>query len=236
MPTTEAYVLNEEVERAFVGLERVAQAAGQIRERRRGALSIAGTLDLVADFLPRVIALFVREHDGVDVTLLALEPAAVVEHVGAQRCDLGFVGPSIAHPHVRLEALGQWPMRCIVPRGHRLARKRIVTAADCAGENFVSFPKLSEPRRMIDRVFAESGVTRQTIHNLFGTKTGVLEAVFDLIALESGMERMREVMMQPPGETQLARFVETFCGFWAKNRLTATSVRCPPIAAELPSM
>ena len=66
---------------------------------------------------------------------------------------------------------------------------------------------------------AASGVTRQTIHNLFGRKTGVLEAVFDLIALESGMERMREVMMLPPGDSQLLRFVEIFCGFWAKNRL-----------------
>lgn len=66
---------------------------------------------------------------------------------------------------------------------------------------------------------AESGVTRQTIHNLFGTKTAVLEAVFDLIALESGMERMREVMMLPPGDAQLQRFVEIFCGSWAKNRM-----------------
>jgi AcrR family transcriptional regulator len=66
---------------------------------------------------------------------------------------------------------------------------------------------------------AESGLTRQTIHNLFGTKTGVLEAMFDLIALESGMERMREVMTLPPGDAHLQRFVEIFGGFWAKNRL-----------------
>lgn len=65
---------------------------------------------------------------------------------------------------------------------------------------------------------AESGVTRQTIHNLFGTKTGVLEAVFDLIALDSGMERMREVMMLPPGDAQLMRFVGIFCSFWTRNR------------------
>jgi AcrR family transcriptional regulator len=65
----------------------------------------------------------------------------------------------------------------------------------------------------------ESGVTRQTVHNLFGTKTGVLEALFDLIALESGMERMREVMMLAPGHAQLERFVKLFCGFWAKNRM-----------------
>jgi AcrR family transcriptional regulator len=65
----------------------------------------------------------------------------------------------------------------------------------------------------------ESGVTRQTIHNLFGTRTGVLEAVFDVIALESGMEEMREVMTLPPGDAQLARFVGIFCCFWAKNRV-----------------
>jgi AcrR family transcriptional regulator len=74
-------------------------------------------------------------------------------------------------------------------------------------------------RLTMEGLAAESGVTRQTIHNLFGTKTGVLEAVFDLIALESGMERMREVMMLPPGDAQLTRFVGVFCGFWAKNRV-----------------
>jgi DNA-binding transcriptional LysR family regulator len=182
VPTAEAYVLNEEVERAFTGLERVALAAGQIREGRRGALSIAGTFDLAADFLPRVVALFAREQAGIDVSLLALESAAVVEHVGAQRCDLGFVALSVAHPHVRLEALGQWPMRCIVPRGHRLARKRIVTAADCAGEPFVSFPKTSEPRTRIDRMFAESGVTRQ-----MGIEAALAQSVVALVEAGAGI-------------------------------------------------
>ena len=79
-------------------------------------------------------------------------------------------------------------------------------------------------RLTMEGLAAESGVTRQTIHNLFGTKTGVLEAVFDLIALESGMERMREVMMLPPGDAQLERFVGVFCGFWAKNRLVIRRV------------
>jgi AcrR family transcriptional regulator len=66
---------------------------------------------------------------------------------------------------------------------------------------------------------AESGVTRQTIHNLFGTKTAVLEALFDVIALDGGMEKMREAMTQPSGNAMLAQFVQIFCGFWAPNRL-----------------
>jgi AcrR family transcriptional regulator len=65
----------------------------------------------------------------------------------------------------------------------------------------------------------ESGVTRQTIHNLFGTKAGVLEALFDLIALHGGMESMRNVMAQPSTEAMLEGFVEVFCRFWSSHRL-----------------
>jgi AcrR family transcriptional regulator len=63
------------------------------------------------------------------------------------------------------------------------------------------------------------GVTRQTIHNLFETKTGVLEALFDRIAADAGMMRMREVMTSGDAESMLAAFVGVFAGFWAKDRL-----------------
>jgi AcrR family transcriptional regulator len=66
---------------------------------------------------------------------------------------------------------------------------------------------------------AESGITRQTVHNLFGTKAAVLEALFDVIALDGGMEGMREAMTQPSAEAMLKRFVAVFCHFWASNRV-----------------
>lgn len=65
----------------------------------------------------------------------------------------------------------------------------------------------------------ESGVTRQTIHNLFGTKSAVLETLFDQIAIAGGLDRMREVMQQPNPETMLSTFVEVFTGFWMKDRM-----------------
>lgn len=65
----------------------------------------------------------------------------------------------------------------------------------------------------------KSGVTRQTIHNLFGTKGDVLEALFDQIAIEAGLERMRDVMQQANAEAMLAGFVEVFTGFWTKHRI-----------------
>lgn len=71
----------------------------------------------------------------------------------------------------------------------------------------------------LDALARESGVTRQTIHNLFGTKAGVLEALFDQLAMNGGMDRMRSVMQQSDPEAMLTTFVEIFSGFWAKDRL-----------------
>jgi AcrR family transcriptional regulator len=63
-----------------------------------------------------------------------------------------------------------------------------------------------------------SGVTRQTIHNLFGTKPALLEALFDRMAADAGLMRMREVMSAPDGESMLAAMVEVLSGFWKKDR------------------
>lgn len=65
----------------------------------------------------------------------------------------------------------------------------------------------------------ESGVTRQTIHNLFGTKGGVLEALFDQLAQDAGLERMREVMQQADAGAMVTGFVEVFTRFWIKDHM-----------------
>jgi AcrR family transcriptional regulator len=71
----------------------------------------------------------------------------------------------------------------------------------------------------LDGLARESGVTRQTIHNLFGTKSGVIEALFDQLAISGGMERMPFLMQQTDARAMLAGFVEIFVGFWQKDRM-----------------
>jgi AcrR family transcriptional regulator len=71
----------------------------------------------------------------------------------------------------------------------------------------------------LDALARESGVTRQTIHNLFGTKAGLLEALFDQLAQAGGMHRMREVMQRTDADAVLPAFVKVFTDFWSKDRL-----------------
>ncbi len=71
----------------------------------------------------------------------------------------------------------------------------------------------------LEAIARQSGVTRQTVYNLFGSRAGLLEALFDELAVEGGMHRMRHVMQQADAATALASFVDVFCEFWAKDRL-----------------
>jgi len=71
----------------------------------------------------------------------------------------------------------------------------------------------------LDALARESGVTRQTLHNLFGTKAGLLEALFDQLALAGGMDRMRVVMQTIDADALLPAFVKVFTDFWSKDRL-----------------
>jgi AcrR family transcriptional regulator len=92
-------------------------------------------------------------------------------------------------------------------------RTKILSAARAQLESkgFVDFS--------LESIARSSGVTRQTIYNLFGSRSGLLEALFDQLAISGGMERMRSVMQQTDPESALADFVDVFCGFWSKDRL-----------------
>jgi len=121
--------------------------------------------------------------------------------------SIAAVAPKEAVPSKRPYALGR--------RLELSDRKRIkILAAARAQLETNGFLSLT-----LDALARESEVTRQTIHNLFGTKAGILEALFDQLALDGGMGRMREVMQQSDTEALLAGFVKVFTDFWSKDRL-----------------
>ncbi len=46
---------------------------------------------------------------------------------------------------------------CVMPAGHRLARKRRLVARDLHGERFISLPSAGSSRRAIDDAFEDDG-------------------------------------------------------------------------------
>lgn len=81
----------------------------------------------------------------------------------------------------------------------------------------------------MEGVAAKAGVSRMTVYYQFGSRAALLEALADHLAERGGMARMREVFREPDRERALRRLVETFVGFWAKDRETMRRLRAMAI-------
>src|SRR6266404_9405069 len=85
-------------------------------------------------------------------------------------------------------------------------RDRVVEAAAKSLREDASIARFS-----LDNVAKAAGVTRLTVYNQFGSRRGLLEAVFDDIARRGGLPEIAEAMAMPDPLVALDRMVEIFC-------------------------
>jgi AcrR family transcriptional regulator len=70
----------------------------------------------------------------------------------------------------------------------------------------------------IDAVARRAGVARMTVYNQFESKAGLLEALFDSLALRGPLAGMAEIFKQPDTLAALDEYVAIFGKFWTANR------------------
>ena len=65
----------------------------------------------------------------------------------------------------------------------------------------------------------ESGLTRQTVHNLFGAKEDVIEALFDDLAERAGMQNMRVIMQSSDPAWMISEYLRLMVNLWSNDRV-----------------
>ncbi|MGW1995670.1 TetR/AcrR family transcriptional regulator [Embleya sp. NPDC001921] len=68
----------------------------------------------------------------------------------------------------------------------------------------------------VDAIAKAADVSRQTIYNAFGSKSGLLEALFDALAGQAGLD-LSHAFAAGDADTALRRFTESFARFWAND-------------------
>ncbi len=153
VPTPEAHALLREVDRTYVGLASIQDAADRIRAFGVDGLRVAVSPALAISLIPRALQLFRSVRPGIPVVIYTADSATICKWTASGYCDFGLAS-SVAFPQeVDSELLFTQRAICIVPDGHRLARKRKVKPADFAGESFISMPAYDIARHAIDRLF-----------------------------------------------------------------------------------
>jgi len=160
VPTAAASALYMEVERSFVGLERISSAAEEIRTRRTGTLRIAALPALSNGYLPRLAGRFVMERPNLNLSFFGVISPIVIDWVLNNQCDLGFAEVPIAHSGLSLLRLPALPRVAILPTGHRLTAKAGLVPRDFEGETFVSLAAGTVGRHLVDQAFHRDDVRR----------------------------------------------------------------------------
>jgi AcrR family transcriptional regulator len=86
----------------------------------------------------------------------------------------------------------------------------------------------------MQEIAVRAGITRQTLYNLYGSKTKLIEAVFDDLARRGGMQRMAVAMQQRDPHARLAAMVNTLLEFWNSDRDITRRIRA--MAASDPDL
>ncbi|CAN7627141.1 LysR substrate-binding domain-containing protein [Bosea sp. LjRoot237] len=162
VPTNEALSLYREVERQFVGLDRIERAAKNLREGQSGRLRIAALPTFNVGFLPRILGRFMLDRPGLETAVYGSISSQVVEWVASGFCDVGFAQGPLDFPNIDVDMLAPVSGVAVLPEGHRLTEKSVLEPPDFIGEPFVSLEQTTPMRYRIDAIFTSAGITRQT--------------------------------------------------------------------------
>src|ERR1700756_506082 len=66
----------------------------------------------------------------------------------------------------------------------------------------------------MEAVAKAAGVTRLTVYNQFGSRSALLEEVFDELARRGELARIPQAMAMSDPLAALARLIEIYCEFW----------------------
>jgi AcrR family transcriptional regulator len=115
------------------------------------------------------------------------------------------------------------------PRPYRLGQRQAANESTRARIVDAARELLSSPQGLgeftVEAVARQAGVARMTVYYQFGSRAGLLEAIFDDLAARGGMHELPQVFQQPDAPAALARFIAVFTRFWATERVIIRSLQ-----------
>lgn len=159
IPTSEALFLIEEVERCFVGLDKLAKAAADIRNLRTGRLNIAATPALSTRYLAKILGQLHARHADISFTVQSYQSLIICEMVARHQVDLGVGVSPRDYPGIVWEDLANLEAVCAIPLSHPLAAKDCIEYEDIKDERIIvrTGSGSSQLRGRIDSLLAVIG-------------------------------------------------------------------------------
>ncbi|PPK69631.1 LysR substrate-binding domain-containing protein [Actinokineospora auranticolor] len=164
-PTAAGLLLTEHA--AIIGkhLAEAETALADLRAGRTGRIAIRCFATAGAALVPPALARLRAEHPGVQVDLKLFDPEDPLPEVVEGRADLAIVARSrdVIPDGIQMTHLLDDPYRVVLPKGHRLAAKRVIDLADLAEEPWVNEWTSAPCRQIVYDACASAGFTPNVV-------------------------------------------------------------------------
>lgn len=155
-PTPEGMLFYTEAARVLGEVERLQAATSQIREGQAGRLIIASHPWAATALLPGIVASILSRRPGVEVRMLTRHSDVISQLLPTESFEIGIAELPVEAASLKVF---RYQMRCvaILPVGHPLAGRRVLTPKLLSGYPMVASARPLQISTRIQAAFAEAG-------------------------------------------------------------------------------
>ncbi len=155
IPTEQAAILFDEIERSFLGLDSINDVCLRLKVAGQRTITVALVPVASTAILPSVISGY-RQSVSADFFLVdAVSNEQVLGQIATRKADFGIALETTPVPEVEGRLLMEFEARCLLPETHRLAGREIVRAADLDGMPMIEVPRADHLCNPIAQVFSQ---------------------------------------------------------------------------------
>lgn len=186
-PTPGANRFHEEVERHFVGIDRLQQTVEEIRGMKSGAFRVAVMPALANSLMPEILSSFLRPEPELSVSYVSLPSADIAHRVAGQQFDVGIVALPLKAEEVQYGPCFATDCRLIAPPGHRFSQQARVEISQLDREPFIQVGHSHDLcRRQLEQAFKEQLVRPEQRMDTpdFHTAAGLVEQALGVAVVD----------------------------------------------------
>ena len=222
--TDEGRSLYDYATRIFKYEKEIENIIDDLRELKRGILSLGTSKAYARYFMPLMISTFRKNYPNIKIHLNEGSSLDMIFSLLDFKIEVAVIARTEEHPGLHFLPFSREEMVVIVSNDHHLRRKKAITFKDLASEPFIMKEKGSGTRKLVDELFEAEQCTPEILMETSNTEfikqlvqrgEGVAFVVREAVALKGSkvyldvnIAYLKDQVLSPPARA----FVDTLIG------------------------
>ena len=203
--TDEGRILFDFAERIFKYEKEIENTIDDMRELKRGILSLGTTKAYARYFMPLMISNFHKNYPNIKIQLNEGSSLDMIYSLLDFKIEVAVIARAMDHPEVNFFPFSKEEMAIIVAPNHPLTRKKSISFKELADEPFIMKENGSGTRKLVEQLFEKEGCEPNALMETSNTEfikqlvqrgEGVSFLVREAVAAEIADEMLAEVPLK----------------------------------------